>query len=148
MIEIYPVNSVIHLLNNWGRIIFHIIFSYLIILWGAANIKIDFMGSGIWMKHVQMKKCLSWSTILKEIQNLQNLRAITIMAVTRHESIMMKYKERSCTDSFVSSFFYYWALWWPISANLGLNFNLGLFFGSLLFMHCCSIQTLISSSNL
>lgn len=76
-----------------------------------------------------MKKCFSWSTILKEIQNLQNLRAITIMAVTLHESKMMKYKERiSCTDSFVSSFFYYLTLWWLISANLGLNFNPGLFF--------------------
>lgn len=52
------------------------------------------------------------------------------MAVTLHESKMMKDKERiSCTDSFVSSFFYYWAPRWPISANLmGLNFNPGFFF--------------------
>ena len=52
------------------------------------------------------------------------------MAVTLQESKMMKDKERiSCTDSFVSSFFYYWALRWPISANLmGLNFNSGFFF--------------------
>ena len=50
------------------------------------------------------------------------------MAVTLHESIMMKYKERSCTDNFVSTFFYYWALRWPISADLGLNFNPGLLF--------------------
>ena len=32
------------------------------------------------------------------------------MVVTLHESIMMKYKERSCTDDFISTFFYYWAL--------------------------------------
>lgn len=55
------------------------------------------------------------------------------MAVTLHESTMYNDEEqgRSSTDHFVSSFFYYWALRWLISANLmGLNFNPGFFFFS------------------
>ena len=77
-----------------------------------------------------MKKCFSWSTILKEIQNLQNLEGNNHYGSDSswEKNDEVQGKNKLSWQLCLKFLLLLDPLNWLISANLGLNFNPGLFF--------------------